>query len=223
MLDVIVCIPAYNEAESIGRVIVDIKSALRGANYRILVVSDGSTDGTIRNAREAGAIAIYKPHSGLAGTFRREMEIAIALKPKVIVHTDADGQYEARDIPKLIAEINNGTDLVLGSRLKGYIEYMPKTKRMLNEAATLVIRACVNRHVTDITTGFRAFNVKVASLPIQSLHTYTAEQVIRASKSHYKIKSVPVNFYTRKDGDSRLMKTSLHYLLETVKNVRRML
>lgn len=223
MLDVLVCIPAYNEAESIGRVVTDIKNALQGANYRILVVSDGSTDDTIRKAREAGAIAIHKPHSGLAGTFRREMEIAIALKPRVIVHTDADGQYDARDIRKLIAEIDNGHDLVLGSRLKGYIQYMPATKKMLNHVATLFIRVLVNRRVTDITTGFRAFNVSVAKLPIQSLHTYTAEQVIRASKAHYKIKSVPANFYIRKDGNSRLMKTSLHYLFETVKNVRRML
>lgn len=221
MPDILVTMPAYNEEKTIATVIEGILKIVPTA--KVLVVSDGSTDNTTKEAKKTGATVIEKAHSGLADTFRMEMRIAYFMKPDVIVHTDADGQYIASDMLKLIDEVLKGTDLVLGSRLKGHIAYMPKSKRSTNVLGTFLIKQWLRADITDATTGFRAFNVKVAKLPINSEYTYTVEQLIKAKKAGLRIKSVPISFVKREDGESRLMSSPANYILQTIKNTRRML
>lgn len=216
---VVVTIPAYNEENTIGRVVREI---INVTGYEVVVVSDGSTDRTDGVAMAAGATVFLKPHTGLADTFRREMWVMVGImKPDIIVHTDADGQYLATDIPKLVDKLKEGFDLVLGDRLGGCIERMPTTKRLMNKLGTLVISILAGMPVKDATTGFRAFRPQVAMLPIKSDFTYTVEQILRASKAGMRIGTVPVTFRAR-EGSSKLMKHSGHYIWQTLKNYRRM-
>lgn len=213
-MKVVITIPAYNEEKTIGKVIRDIIKAMdkNRYNYQILVVDDGSEDKTAFIAKKAGAIVYSHPKNyGLAETFRTELEKCVEMKADVIVHIDADGQYLAQEIPKLVEEVEKGNDLVLGSRFKGKIEYMPLLKTIGNLAFSKVISNIIKKKITDGQTGFRAFTKDVAKkVEITSNHTYTQEQVIKAIKQKYKVKEVPVYFAKRK-GKSRLIKHPLGY------------
>lgn len=223
MPEIIVTIPAYNEQSTIRQIVTDVANVLRGKDFATVVVSDGSIDNTIQEAKEAGAIVHDKQHGGRADTFRYTMEIIKAMNPRWIVTTDADGQYEARDITDLLAKAEQGYDLVLGNRLSGYIEYMPVTKRILNILGTAFFSYALWVKIGDATTGLRVFNMKVANLPIKSNFTFTVEQLVRAREASYKMTHIPVTFYKRQDGNSRLMKSSSHYIWETIKSMRSIL
>jgi len=185
-LKVIITIPAYNEEGKIGNVIQNIKTVMDNTkysyNYLVLVVNDGSVDKTADEATKAGAFVFsHKINKGLAETFRTEMKLCSELGTEIIVHTDADGQYKAEEIPNLIEQVELGYDLVLGSRFMGTIESMSKIKRFGNKAFSRLISLLTKRRISDGQTGFRAFTRKVAEeLPIESDYTYTQEQIIRA-------------------------------------------
>ena len=226
-LKVIITIPAYNEEKTIGKVVRRIKEIMDNTkycySYIVLVVNDGSTDNTAKYAREAGAFVFsHKENKGLAETFRTEMKICIALNGEIIVHTDADGQYKAEEIPLLIEQVEEGHDLVLGSRFKGTIENMPRMKKLGNRAFSFVLSILTRKRISDGQTGFRAFTREVASnIEIISDHTYTQEQIIRATQKRYSIKEVPVFFAKRNDGKSRLMRSPFDYAFKAWKNIFR--
>ncbi len=224
----IVTIPAYNEAHTIGAVVSEILHVLRTAavlrkyESQVLVVNDGSRDSTAAVARKAGAAVHSLPMNyGLAETFRTEMEQCLRRKADIIVHTDADGQYLANDIPKLVAKLEQGHDLVLGSRFKGKIESMPLVKRMGNVAFSRVISQVTGMRVSDAQTGFRAFTSRVARLSVTSTHTYTQEQIIRAINHQFSVTEVPVYFARRRHGRSRLIKNPVDYALKAWVNILR--
>ena len=222
---VIISIPAYNEEHTLGPVIQDIKQVMERTPYKygISVVDDGSRDSTAKVAKEAGAAVYSHPKNyGLAETFQTEIEQALKLKADVIVHIDADGQYLPKEIPLLIKEIENGSDLVLGSRFKGKIEHMPFIKRMGNKAFSRVISQLAGMPISDAQTGFRAFTREVAEkIKIISDHTYTQEQIIRAAKQKFRIKEVPVYFARRKD-KSRLISNPFEYAARAWINIIRL-
>ena len=90
-----ITIPAYNEEKTLGKVITDIKNVMNKTryNYKILIVDDGSTDNTVKTAKQAGAIVYSHPRNyGLAEAFRTEIKKCLELKADIIVHTDEDGQ-----------------------------------------------------------------------------------------------------------------------------------
>jgi glycosyltransferase involved in cell wall biosynthesis len=224
-MKVVVTIPAYNEEKTIGKVILGIRKVMDSANYkyRIMVVDDGSRDDTSNVSKKAGAVVYsHQTNHGLAETFKTEIGKALLFNPDVIVHIDADGQYRAEEIPNLIKEVENGYDLVLGSRFKGKIESMPLIKRMGNKAFSKVISNVTGFKISDAQTGFRAFNRKVAEkVKVISTHTYTQEQIIRAIRSKFRIKEVPIYFGRRLSGKSRLMKNPIDYAIKAWINILR--
>lgn len=221
---VIVTIPAYNESKTLGTVIKNIKTVMDKAkyNYKVQVVDDGSRDNTSEIAKAAGAIVFRHPYNcGLADTFRTELKKAVEQKADIIVHTDADGQYDPNAIPSLIKEVENGYDLVLGDRFKGGIEEMPLIKILGNKAFSKSISKIINFKVHDCQTGFRAFTREVAeNIQINSNHTYTQEQIIKAVRQKFKIKEVPAPFLKR-PGKSRLIKNPLEYATKAWINILR--
>lgn len=213
-MKVVITIPAYNEAGTIGLVIREIKKVMdsQKLDYKILVVDDGSTDDTKAIAQKSGAMVFSHPANyGLAEAFRTEIEKCLELGADVIVHIDADGQYKATDIPKLLSKIRAGYDLVLGSRFLGHIEEMPLMKRLGNKAFSRVISNVTRVRITDSQTGFRAFTKAVAQkVTVTSYHTYTQEQIIRAVRMKFRISEVPV-YFAKRHGKSRLISNPFEY------------
>lgn len=225
-MNIIITVPAYNEEKTIGELVKGVKKALGNSSYKgrykVLVVDDGSRDNTANAAKKAGAIVYSHPKNyGLAECFRTEIEKCLELKADVIVHIDADLQYRPEEIPKLLKEIKNGYDLVLGSRFRGKIEEMPLIKRLGNIAFSNVVSQISGLDVSDAQTGFRAFTRKVAeNVEITSNHTYTQEQIIRAVKQKFRIKEVPI-YFAKRNGKSRLVASTFGYATRAWINIIR--
>ena len=215
-MKIVVTIPAFNEEKSIKEAVIGIKKVMNSNryNYKILVVDDGSRDRTADIARKAGATVFSHPKNyGLAETFRTEIEKSLQLGADVIVHIDADMQYNPNEIPKLLKEIKNGYDLVLGSRFRGKIEYMPMIKRIGNISFSKAVSQIIKLDISDAQTGFRAFTKNVANkIQITSSHTYTQEQIIRAVKAKFRIKEVPI-YFAKRHGKSRLITNTFGYAI----------
>lgn len=224
---IIITIPAYNEERTISTVLTGINEVMNNtkysSNYKILVVDDGSRDRTKEISLKHGAIVVSHPKNyGLAETFRTEMKKCIEMNADIIVHFDADNQYLARDIPRMIKKIEEGYELVLGSRFKGKIEEMPLIKQLGNIAFSIVVSNITRAKITDAQTGFRAFTREIAEkIVIQSTHTYTQEQIIKAVRQKVRIKEVPVYFAKRRHGKSKLMKSAYEYGIRAGLNVLR--
>lgn len=223
-MNVVITIPAFNEQRTIGEVIDSVRRVMSRTryDYKILVVDDGSRDLTSQIAKKAGAVVYSHPYNyGLAEAFRTEIKKSLEFGADVIVHFDADNQYRASEIPILIREIENGYDLVLGSRFRGHIEYMPFLRRLGNLAFSKAISNITHLRITDAQTGFRAFSKEVAEkIDIRSDHTYTQEQIIHAVKQKFRVKEVPVHF-DRRHGKSRLISNPFEYALKAWINIFR--
>lgn len=222
-MKVIITIPAYNEERTLPRVLTEIKEVLNKTkyNYNILVFNDGSEDKTIEVAKKFGASVVsHKRNRGLAETFRSEMKECLVRKADIIVHTDADGQYHPQHIPQLIAKVEQGYDLVLGSRFRGRIQSMPFLKRAGNIAFSKVLSSLTKVKITDSTTGFRAFTAEVAKeINYINTFTYTQEQIIKASKQGFRITEIPI--IARKTRESRLFKNPFQYAVKAWINIFR--
>lgn len=219
---IVISIPAYNEELTISKLIDDIKKVMNenNYNYKILIVNDGSKDKTEEIAREKGALVFsHSRNKGLAETFKTEMQKCLELNADIIVHTDADNQYPSYYIPQLIKKIQEGYDLVLGSRF-GQGKYSGSLmKKLGNIAFAKVFSSLLKTKIRDTTTGFRAFKKEVAELPMINNFTYTQEQLIRAGRSKMKITEIPIT--TNKTRESKLFKNSFDYAIKAWINILR--
>lgn len=213
-MKLVITIPAYNEEKTLSKVISEIPRKINGVNkIEVLVINDGSTDKTVQVAKKAGAVVLNnKRNMGLARTFKRGLEKALEMGADIIVNTDADLQYNQKQIPALIKPIIDGkADIVLGSRFKGWIESMPLQKKLGNKIATWAVRQVSGIPVSDAQTGFRAFTREAAAkMNIQSQHTYTQETIIQAAFKDLTVKEVPIDFRKRAD-KSRLISNVFSY------------
>ncbi len=222
-MKVIITIPAFNEEKTLPKVIAEIKEVIKPLpyNFIFLVANDGSTDKTIEVAKKAGAKVVSNGRNrGLAETFKLEMSECLKLNPDIIIHTDADGQYDPKHIPEFIKKIQDGSDLVLGSRFTGDMEHMPFLKRIGNKAFARVLSKLTHTHITDSTTGYRAFTPQVArDINYINTFTYTQEQIIKAAKLGFKITEISIN--SRHTRESRLFKNPLEYAIKAWINIFR--
>ncbi|HEX7628674.1 MAG TPA: glycosyltransferase family 2 protein [Candidatus Methanoperedens sp.] len=206
----IAIIPAYNEESTLG----DVIKGTFGFVDEILIVNDGSTDRTADIAKNAGAIVIDNiVNRGLGKTIKRGYAEAIKRGADIVVQIDADGQYDPKEIPKLIQPIlDNKADLVLGTRLENLKYEMPWLKKQGNKAFTWLLRRLTGADIKDGQTGFRATRKEVfETVEIQGDFTYTQEMIVKTAKEGWRIANVPVNFYQRSAGESRLMSGPLSY------------
>jgi len=206
----IAVIPAYNEEESIAEIVTGTKKHVD----KVLVINDGSTDATEKNARKAGAVVYSHPiNRGLGPTILDGYREALRMGADIVLQTDADGQYLTTEIPKLLKPVvENRADMSLGSRFAGEIEHMPGIKKFGNRMFSRFTSFLAGTKITDAQTGFRAMNRELLENIIPTgRYTYTQEMIIRASREGYRIQEVPIFFAKRKHGDSRLISNSFSY------------
>lgn len=211
-MNIFVMIPAYNEEFSIAKVIKEIKQVSK--DYKVLVIDDGSTDKTSEIAKKSGANFIIrnKKNLGLAQSFKRGLEESLKLGADIIVNTDADFQYNQKEIPKIIKPILEGkADVVLTDRKILALNHMPFGKKYGNILSTYVTRIVSGFPVRDAQSGFRAFSREAAlKLNIHSNYTYVQETIIQAFDKKLKIVQVPCEFRKR-EGKSRLISSLYGY------------
>ncbi|HXH21050.1 MAG TPA: glycosyltransferase family 2 protein [Dehalococcoidia bacterium] len=195
-MKLIVTIPALNEEATIGDVIREVPRTIEGVDrIEVLVLDDGSTDGTVAAALAAGAdyVVSNSRNRGLAFTFQRALEEALARGADVIVNTDADNHYDQTRIPELIQPILEGrAEIVVGSRLLRGLKMKPANKHG-NRLANFILQRLLRIDGIDVSSGYRAYSRRAAlGLNVFSGHTYTHETLFSALDQGLKIVSVPL-------------------------------
>ncbi len=185
-------IPAYNEDEIIG----DVVKAVREECSQIIVVNDGSTDDTHRNAERAGALVI--DHTVNLGTGASEeigIKASLLLGADVIVTLDADGQHDPSEIPRLLEPIQSGeADMVIGSRFLQPEGTMPLLKRVGNSILTHLTSILCGAEITDSQSGFRALTRQTAEdmNDLPNDYSWASEMIAKAHRRGFRIREVPV-------------------------------
>jgi glycosyltransferase involved in cell wall biosynthesis len=196
-MKLIIQIPCFNEEEQLPATLAALPRELPGIDVlEWLVVDDGSSDGTIEVARANGVEHIVRltNNKGLAAAFQAGLDACLKLGADVVVNTDADNQYSADDIPKLIGPILAGdADMVVGDREVEKIPHFSPLKVRLQRLGSAVVRRASGTEVPDTTSGFRAYNREAAlQMTVVSKFTYTLETIIQAGKMLVATDHVPI-------------------------------
>jgi glycosyltransferase involved in cell wall biosynthesis len=212
-MKLIIQIPCLNEEEQLPGTLADLPRVVAGFDaVEWLIIDDGSTDRTIDVARAHGVDHVVRltNNKGLAAAFQAGVDASLKLGADVIVNTDADNQYDARDIPKLVEPILRGqADLVVGDRVIDSVEHFSPLKKRLQHFGSAVVRRASGTDVPDTTSGFRAYNREAAlQVTVVSKYTYTLESVIQAGKMLVAVDHTPIRA-RRVDRPSRLFGHSM--------------
>ena len=186
-MKLIIQIPCFNEEQTLPLVLADLPRQVDGFDaVEWLIIDDGSTDATIEVARAGGVDHVVRltNNKGLAAGFQAGLDACLKLGADVVVNTDGDNQYNAHDIPKLVAPILAGkADMVVGDREVHKIEHFSPLKKTLQRLGSWVVRQASSTEVPDTTSGFRAYNREAAiQMAVVSKFTYTLETIIQAGK-----------------------------------------
>jgi glycosyltransferase involved in cell wall biosynthesis len=224
-MKLIIQIPCYNEAETLAITLAALPRHIEGFNkVEWLIVDDGSSDNTIEVARENGVdhVVSFTTNRGLAAAFIAGLHACVALGADVIVNTDADNQYNADDIPELVAPIlRSEADIVVGARPIEDIEHFSFGKKILQKLGSWVVRLASNTNIPDSPSGFRALSRDAAMhMNVFNEYTYTLETIIEAGQKGIAITSVPI----RVNPDlrpSRLVKNIPIYIIHSIATIVR--
>jgi glycosyltransferase involved in cell wall biosynthesis len=199
----LIIVPAWNEAESIGRMVTEVRGELPTAD--VLVVDDGSTDGTAAAAAAAGAMVARLPYNlGVGGAMRTGYRFARDYGYDLAVQIDADGQHDPRYVPKLIDALGEA-DLVIGARFAGEGDYRVRgPRRWAMSLLSVVLSRLAHSQLTDTTSGFRMCNRTLIELfaswyPVEYLGD-TVETLVRVARSGHRVVQVPVAMRARMGG-----------------------
>ena len=221
----IIQIPCLNEAATLPATLADLPRAIAGIDVvEVLVIDDGSRDGTADVARRCGVehVVRLRRNKGLAAAFMTGIDAALKAGADFIVNTDADNQYAASEIPRLLAPLLSGdADIVIGDRNIAELRHMSWRKRQLQQLGSWVVRQVSNTNVPDTTSGFRAYTRDAAlRMTIVSEFSYTLESIIQAGKKRMAIAHVPVatNARTR---ESRLFDSVFSYIKQSAATIVR--
>ncbi len=225
MKKLIIQIPCLNEADTLPSTLRDLPRQIPGIDtIEVLVIDDGSTDGTVEVARAAGVqhIISLRNRRGLATAFTTGIDAALKLGADFIVNTDGDNQYAGADIPTLVAPLVSGeADIVIGDRNVETLKHLSWTRKRLQHLGSWVVRQVSNTRVPDTTSGFRAYTREAAlRMNIVSDFTYTLESIIQAGKKRMAIAHVPIRS-NPKTRPSRLFDNVWVYLKRSASTIVR--
>ncbi len=227
-MHLVIIIPCLNEENSIPQVVASIPSAMAGIDRtEVVVVDDGSTDNTGRVAAGLGVeVLSHTKNSGVGVAFHSGLNRAIELGADIVVNMDGDGQFDGRDIPRLIEPILQGTaDFVTASRFKdkSLIPEMSWIKKWGNHAMSALISFLIGEKFYDVSCGFRAYSREtVLRLNLMGEFTYTQESFLDLAFKNMKIVEIPLQIKgERADGKSRVVKSIGNYALNTAKIILR--
>ena len=224
-MKLVIQIPCYNEEETLPVTLGEIPRKFKGIDeVEILIIDDGSEDRTVEVARESGVDHIVQltNHKGLADAFSAGLDAALRVNADIIVNTDADNQYQARDIQKLMDPILSGeADLVIGTRDVGNIGHFSFFKKRLQVLGSWMVRQLSGTAVKDATSGFRAMSREAAlRLNVISRFTYTLETIIQAGKKNIATTHVPIRT-NAPQRPSRLFSSIPGYVKRSVATIAR--
>ncbi len=215
-MKLLIQIPCLNERDHLGATFADLPRRIPGIDeIEVLVVDDGSTDGTVELARELGVhhLVRFSRNRGLAAAHMAGLDACLRLGADIIVNTDADNQYRGADIAKLVEPIVSGrADMVIGDRQTDTIAHFGFVKRVLQKWGSRVVRRASGTAVADSTSGFRALNRRAAYVMfVHNRFTYTLESIIQAGEAGLVLENVPIttNAATR---TSRLFRSIPEYV-----------
>jgi hypothetical protein len=201
-----ILVPAYNEVENIGHVLEQMPSEVCGVPTAVLVVDDGSRDGTADAAAEHGAVvARHVINRGGGAALRTGYRLMVESGAEVVVTLDADGQHLPAEMERLVKPVLDGeVDVAHGSRVLGHADDNHFARELgivfFNRLVSLITRT----HVTDCSNGYRAVRTTVLpQLVLRQEQFHTSEFMIEAIKRGIPAKEVPITVERRLHGHSK--------------------
>ncbi len=217
-MKLLILIPCYNEALTLGETIADLPTEISGIeSIELLVVDDGSRDDTSEIARQLGVRHLIRHHRnlGLARAFETGIEACLLAGADIIATTDADNQYRGDDLPLLIQPLlDDSADVVIGDRQPGRLKHFPKSKRCLQVVGSWVVRLVSGVNAQDAVCGFRAITSEVAmQTHLISSFSPCVESIVFFGAERFRVASVPIrtNRVTR---PSRLFTSTGHFVYQ---------
>lgn len=222
----IVAIPAYNEERVLGKVIENLRESLHNEeDCLLLVVDDGSTDGTAEVARFAGAdiVISHLVNQGVAKAYRTAIRWAVRYNADVICTIDADGQFNPDDMTKLVEPIRNGSaDLVIGSRFidRSNHRSVPLLNLVTNKLMALMISIIIGKRIYDTETGYRAISGTTArQLELIGRASFSYDMILDLAWKGFRIQEVPVGVRYFEGRVSRAIDGFLKYGLKSLSSI----
>lgn len=216
----LVLIPTYNERENLP---IIVERVLRHDNVRVLVIDDGSPDGTgaiadqLATERPGQVAVMHRTGArGLGRSYRDGFRVAVQSDADFVCQMDADLSHDPKFLPAMIKAAASGTGLVIGSRYRegGGVENWPLRRKMLSAFANTYIRTVTGLSVRDCTSGYRCWRREaLARLPLEAIssdgYSFLVEVTFHAARSGVTIDEVPIVFVERRQGASKLSSSVL--------------
>lgn len=215
-MKLIIQIPCFNEEKTLPQTYRDLPGQIPGIDeIEVLIIDDGSTDNTVKVARDLGIdhIVRHGGNRGLAAAFATGIRACLQRGADIIVNTDADNQYHGGDIPHLVAPLLAGeATIVLGDRQTDSVTHFSPAKKLLQRFGSMVVRQLSGTDSKDAVSGFRAFSREAAmQLNVVTTFSYTIETLIQAGAKRLSVASVPIRTNAR-TRESRLFRSLRHFV-----------
>jgi glycosyltransferase involved in cell wall biosynthesis len=205
-ISIAVIIPALNEAGNVGRLVAE---TLETSPVHVVVVDNGSTDGTAEEARAVGAQVVHEPRRGYG--YACAAGVAAAQKANVLAFLDGDYSSLPSDLPTILDPIlADEADLVLGSRPRGHIapDAMPPQQRFGNWLVSRMMNLLYGLSVTDLGPYRAIRRSLLETLDMREMtYGWPTEMMVKAAKQDARIIEVPVSFHSRQAGRSKISGT----------------